>query len=106
MTPIPAAAGVQHVSCARPWPDAADLEADPCYRCCNRGYQCGPSGPGTGDLLVVSFRLGAFDTRAALAGYVLHLELSSVQGGTERLRRGNCAAEDQNTFILGFLALF
>lgn len=102
VTPIPAAAGVQHVRCARPWSDVADLEAGPHYRCCNRGYQCGPSGPGTGDLLVVSFRLGVFDTRAALAGYALHLELSSVQGGVEKAGAGELCCRGSKHLCPGF----
>lgn len=102
VTPIPAAAGVQHVRCARPWSDAANLEAGPRYRCCNRGCQCGPSGPGTGDLLVVSFRLGVFDTRAALAGYALHFELSSVQGGIEKAGAGELCCRGSKHLCPGF----
>lgn len=72
--------------CARPLSDMGDLEADPCYRCCDN--QSGPSGPGTDDLLLLSFRLGVFYSRAALAVYVLHLKLYSVQGGIEKVGVG------------------
>lgn len=81
----------------------ADLEADrSLLQTLYRGYRFGPSGPGTDDLLLVSFRLGMFYSRAALAVYVLHLKLYSVQGGIEEVGGGSSAAADQNTFCPRF----